>query len=73
LTQAIAGLKEGEKCREKGYFFTLPPDSDRNGSSFYKNSVKVVNPKRGSRDLLHFPHNLAPDFPQYVSGKELRK
>jgi len=23
-----------------------------------------------SRALLHFPRNLAPDFPQYISGKE---
>jgi len=79
LTHALAGLKEGEKCREKGYFFTLPPDSDLNGSLSYKNSVKVVNPKRGSRGLLHFSSTarrifrvrlrlFAIDKPQYDSG-----
>jgi hypothetical protein len=26
-------------------FLPCPPGSDRNGSRFYKNSVKVVNPK----------------------------
>jgi len=26
-----------------------------------------------SRALLHFPRNLAPDFPQYISGKEFGK
>ena len=26
-----------------------------------------------SRALLHFPRNLAPDFPHYISGKEFEK
>jgi len=29
--------------------------------------------QRSSRALLHFPRNLAPDFPHYISGKEFEK
>ena len=41
---AIAGLKEGKKCRERA-FLTLPPDSDRNDNSFYENPVPLVKPE----------------------------
>ena len=29
--------------------------------------------QRSSRALLHFPRNLAPDLPHYISGKEFEK
>ena len=40
----IAGLKEEEKGREKG-FLTLRPDSDRNEKRFYENPVQPVKLK----------------------------
>jgi hypothetical protein len=42
----IAGLNEGEKCREKG-FLTLAPDSDRNGRPFYEIPAQLVKTKAG--------------------------
>jgi len=33
----------------------------------------ICRRKESSRALLHFPRNLAPDFPQYISGKEFGK
>jgi hypothetical protein len=41
---AIAGLKEGKKCRERA-LLTLPPDSDRNEKSFYENPIQSVKPE----------------------------
>jgi hypothetical protein len=46
LTQAIAGLNEGEKCREKG-FLTLPPDSDRNGNYVFAETPFNLSSQKG--------------------------
>jgi hypothetical protein len=42
---AIAGLNEGRNAERKA-FFTLTPDSDRNGKRFYQQPVQLVKPKR---------------------------
>jgi hypothetical protein len=42
---AIAGLKEGKKCRERA-FLTLPPDSDRN-----EGFLRKSHPSCQARDL----------------------
>jgi hypothetical protein len=39
-----AGLNEVRNA-ERQLFFTLPPDSDRNGKHFYENPVQLVNQK----------------------------
>jgi len=41
---AIAGLKEGKKCRERA-FLTLPPDSDRNERVFTKTTSNLSSQK----------------------------
>jgi len=35
--------------------------------------LQHLRAQRSSRALLHFPRNLAPDFPHYISGKEFEK
>jgi hypothetical protein len=46
---AIAGLKEGEKCREKGFSLPCPRIQIFNGKRFYENALQLVKPKSTAR------------------------